>query len=136
MTDFEKDVKISDAKYFPCPPDYWKRLNNPLVIFGKYADDYSRCYNFNGINVIVSVGIYSGREWLHVSFSRKSRLPDYKDLQLVKRDFIGKDKKAVMVFPEEENYVSIAENCLHLWYSEENPLPEFSGVIKGLGKSI
>ena len=39
---------------------------------------------------------------------------------------IGNDKKAIMVFPEEENYVNIHPNCLHLWYSAENPIPEFS----------
>ena len=64
-------------------------------------------------------------------------MPTYADLQLVKSEFIGNDKKAIMVFPEEENYVNIHPNCLHLWYSAENPIPEFSegkGTIQNINK--
>ena len=56
----------------------------------------------------------------------KSRLPTYDEVARIKRDFIGDDKKAVFVLPEKKNHVNIHENCLHLFYSAENPLPEFS----------
>lgn len=96
------------------------------------CDDYADVYHYNGLNVIVSAEIKSdGLEWLHVSFSRTSRIPDYKDIQMVKRDFIGNDKKAIMVFPDEDHYVNNHPYCLHLWYSADNPLPEFSTMIGG-----
>lgn len=120
-------VKKKDASFFPNPQAIWRRLPHPMG-----CDEYASVYHYNGLNVIVSAEIKSdGLEWLHVSFSRTSRIPDYKDKQMVKRDFIGNDKKAIMVFPDEDHYVNNHPYCLHLWYSADNPLPEFSTMIGG-----
>ena len=120
-----KDIKIKEAVFFPQPQNFWKEL--PVDRLGKEAPEYMKAWEFNGLMVIASCGEYQDeKEWLHISFSRKSRIPSYKDMQRVKRDFIGEDKKAVFVLPEKENYVNIHKNCLHLFYSKENPLPEFS----------
>ncbi len=126
-------VKIADALFFPNPPSYWIESKlNIYNILSKDADQYIRSYDFNGLHVIVSSAKYQGAEWLHVSFSRKSRIPDYKDIQLVRKDFIGTDKKSIMVFPDEEHYVNIAKYCLHLWYSADNPIPDFDCEIGGV----
>lgn len=115
-----KDLKISETKFFPKPNAIFKEVKN-------FSNDYWKGWGFNGLLVVASAAIMQdGKEWLHISFSRKSKMPTYADLQLVKREFIGNDKKAIMVFPEEKNYVNIHPNCLHLWYSAENPIPEFS----------
>lgn len=115
-----KDLKISETKFFPKPNAIFKEVK-------KFSNDYWKGWGFNGLFVVASAAIMQdGKEWLHISFSRKSKMPTYADLQLVKREFIGNDKKAIMVFPKEENYVNIHPNCLHLWYSAENPIPEFS----------
>ena len=126
-----KDVKIADAKYFPKPQAIWKEI--PISkIFGFGAVDYLKAWSHNGMSVMASVGVYDDeKEWLHVSVSRKSRIPSYEDMVMVKRDFIGDDKKAISVLPEKEYHVNIAKNCLHLFYSADNPLPEFSNK-KGL----
>lgn len=130
-------IKISEAEFFPEVPNYWKETKvNIYNLLAPDASDYIRSYNFNGLYVIVSPTKYNGEEWLHVSFSRKSRIPDYKDIQLVRKDFIGTDKKSIMVFPSEEHYVNIAKYCLHLWYSKTNPIPDFDVEIAGLGRSI
>ena len=126
-------VKISEAQFFPKVPNYWKESKvNIYNILAKDADEYIRSYNFNGLYVVVSPAKYKGTEWLHVSFSRKSKIPDYKDIQLVRKDFIGTDKKSIMVFPEEEHYVNIAKHCLHLWYSADNPIPDFDVDLGGV----
>lgn len=118
-----EDIEISKAEYFPSPDENLWKLLPALPIMN--ADKYIKAWIYNGLQVMASVGTYNGVEWLHVSFSRKNRIPDYKDIQLVLKHFFG-NKKAVMVFPEEENYVNINKNCLHLFYSSKNPLPEFS----------
>jgi hypothetical protein len=126
-------VKISEAQFFPKLPNYWKQTKVSIYnIISKDADDYIRSYDFNGLHVIASPTKYNGMEWLHVSFSRKSRIPDYKDIQLVRKDFIGTDKKSIMVFPSEEHYVNFAKYCLHLWYSAENPIPDFDVDLGGM----
>ena len=121
-----KDIKITDAAYFPKPQAIYKEL--PLAnAMGTNAAEYMRAWEHNGLMIIASAGeYYDGREWLHVSVSRKSRVPSYDELIRIKRDFIGDDKKAVLVLPEKKNHVNIHDYCLHLFYSAENPLPEFS----------
>lgn len=127
-----ENVKISEAQFFPNIPNYWKQTRVSLYsLLSDKADDYIRAFDFNGIHVIISPMKYKGVEWLHVSFSRKSRIPDYKDIQLVRKDFIGTDKKSIMVFPDEAHYVNFAEYCLHLWYSADNPLPDFDVELGG-----
>ena len=126
-------VKIADAQFFPNPPSYWKECKTSIYnLLSDTADEYIKSYDFNGLHVIVSPAKYKGTEWLHVSFSRKSRIPDYKDIQLVRKDFIETDKKSIMVFPDEEHYVNIAKYCLHLWYSAENTIPDFDCEIGGV----
>lgn len=130
-------VSVKEAEFFPTVPSYWKESKLSIYsILTDDAEDYIKIYEFNGLRVIVSAMKYDGNEWLHVSFSRKSRIPDYKDIQLVRKDFIGTDKKSIMVFPDEEHYVNFATTCLHLWYSKTNPIPDFDIEIEGLGRMI
>ena len=122
-----KDIKIKDAAYFPKPQAIYKEL--PIAPeFGARAAEYMRAWAFNGLQIIATAAVMDdGREWLHVSVARRNRLPTYEEIARVKRDFIGDDKKAISVLPEKKYHVNIHENCLHLFYSAENPLPEFSG---------
>ena len=58
-------------------------------------------------------------------------MPTYDDISLVKKVFIGEDKKAIMIFPEKKYHVNIHSFCLHLWHClDGDGLPEFS---HGLG---
>ena len=106
-----RDIKITDAAYFPRPQAMYKEV--PMnKIMGTEAGEYD-----------------DGKEWLHVSVSRKSKLPTYEELTRIKRDFIGDDKKAVFVLPEKEKHINLHNYCLHLFYSAENPLPDFTAGI-------
>ena len=91
-------------------------------------------YRHNGLAVICSGEVKEdGKRWLHISISRSSRVPSYDDLCRVKRDFIGEESKAVMVFAPKSKHVNIHPYCLHLWSClDEDPLPEFSGLINGV----
>lgn len=53
--------------------------------------------------------------WLHVSVSRRSRMPDYDDLVLVKRMFIGPERRALMFFAKESEHFNFHKFCLHLF---------------------
>lgn len=85
-------------------------------------------YRFNGLVIIWSIDTeLDGKNWLHVSFSRKSRIPDYLDITRTKRDFIGDDRKAIMIFSEKENHVNLHPYCLHLWCClDGDGLPDFT----------
>jgi hypothetical protein len=104
-----------------------KVLNPAVKVIKEAADGYAY-QTLNGLIVIQSLSVEGdGNMWLHTSFSRKSRMPSYDDMAMVKRLFIGDDKKAIMVFPEKKHYVNIHKYCLHFFTPVyHDPLPEFS----------
>lgn len=116
-----ESVRIKDAFYFPNPGAQYKRVP-PLL---KGGDDYCGAWTWNGMSIIATAAKYNGVQWLHVSFARKSRMPTYDEMQMVKRDFIGDSRKAIFVLPPRKNYVNIHPNCLHLWCCENDSLPDF-----------
>lgn len=130
-------IKCSDASFFPNPPSYWTP-SNPLMyqLISSDYDSYIKAWTYKGIRVLASVSLYDGVEWLHISFSRQNRIPSYDEIQLVRDNFIGTDKKSIMVFPSEDHYVNIHKHCLHLWYSPSNPVPDFDIDLPTIGKSI
>lgn len=82
-----------------------------------------------GLRVIASIQTESdGNDWLHVSLSRRKRLPDWDDVKQVKDLFVGKERKAIQILPPESEYVNIHPNCLHLWCClDKDVLPDFRG---------
>lgn len=125
------DLEIEKAEYFPAPPSFWKEMKHDL-----FPSDFMRSWFHNGLYVIASVAMIDGREWLHVSFSRKSHAPSYEDIRMVRDHFIGEERKSVMVFPSKEHYVNIHSYCLHLWSSSDVGLPDFEVDIPGFGNAI
>lgn len=101
-------------------PDGWTVLQ-PFGDGNAYA-------HRSGLRVIVSTADYpDGREWMHVSVSRKDRLPSWDDLQFVKHVFVG-ERYAYQVFPPSDRHINIHEFCFHLWVplTDEPPLPDFT----------
>lgn len=81
----------------------------------------------NGLLVICTGAVEADdKRWVHVSMSRRSRLPSYDDMCLVKDQFIGRDKLALQLFVPAHQHVNIATNCLHLWHCMDgDPTPDF-----------
>ena len=81
-----------------------------------------------GLTVIQSVSTEEdGNYWLHTSFSRRARMPEYKDIKFIKKMFIGNNEKAIMIFPLEKEHVNIHNYCLHLWNClDGDSLPDFT----------
>lgn len=95
-------------------PDGW-------TILDRFGDGY-RCLHRAGLRVICSTAEYEGRDWLHVSLSRKDRLPNYEDMKHVK-DTFARMFWAAQLLPPPEQHVNIHEFCLHLWCPITGSLP-------------
>lgn len=125
----------SDGKEFVrgILPDSWMMINGA-------ADGASfAMLNQSGaviLTVIASQKIEADyKRWIHISVARDDRLPSWDDVKMVKDLFIGKDKKAIQILPEEDKYVNINPNCLHLFYClDDDGLPEFSGFREDVGE--
>ncbi len=107
-------------------PASWEEVESPIP--------FTKCFiKFNRLMVLVNEGKFDNELWRHVSLSYPNKIPKWKDLREVKDIFIGKDKKAIQVFPKESEYVNIHPYVLHLWANlERDPLPDFtmgSGMI-------
>lgn len=77
-----------------------------------------------GLKAGFTIEHHNGQDWLHVSVSRRSRLPSYDDLKKIKHDFIGDDRAAYQAFPKASEHVNLHEFCLHLWSPTEfDPFP-------------
>ena len=105
-------------------PPGWKLSDN---------HEYGASYRGpKGLVVLISVTEeMDSKDWLHVSLSHKNRLPTYEEMKQVKALFIGRDRKAIQVFPPEQQHVNVHKFCLHLWCClTDDPLPDFT---RGLG---
>ena len=117
--------EVEDSfRYEPDVPQFYKKaeplLNGRLPgRLGRFFDN-AVAYRFDGMYIVVTGEISAGKRWIHVSFSRQNRLPSYKDLQRIRRDFIGEDRQSIMIFPEKERYVNVMKNCLHLFCCLDN----------------
>lgn len=87
--------------------------------------------------VIASATIQDdGKPWIHVSLSHNERIPTWGELRTVKELFLG-DVHAYQVLPPKALYVNLKPNVLHLFSCMDGPqLPEFSGDVPGLGRSL
>ena len=100
-----------------CPAG-WTRLNQ----VGSDVEMFEIVHQ--GLRAGVSIELHGGQDWLHVSVSRRSRLPSYDDLKKIKRDFIGDDRAAYQAFPKASEHVNLHEFCLHLWCpTDHDPFP-------------
>jgi hypothetical protein len=68
-----------------------------------------------------------GKCWIHASIARTDRIPSYDELRKLKTEFIGRDRKAIMVLPAEAEHVNIHPNTLYLFCClDGDPLPDFT----------
>lgn len=80
-----------------------------------------------GVTVISSAHIERDQKlWLHVSASRRDRVPNYSEMCEVKRVFIGAGRMAIAIYPAEDEHFNLHPFCLHLWAPIGHaPLPDF-----------
>lgn len=115
---------------FPKPADLppgW-RLVNDRPIDGYHVVSADR------LSVICSGSVEAdGKRWLHVSYARPGRMPDYADTQRVRTLFLSADRYCCAIYPPKDRYVSLHRFCLHLWSCLDDwPLPELSGHLGGI----
>jgi hypothetical protein len=67
----------------------------------------------------------SGEGWDHVSISRKNRVPNWVEMDFVKRRFFLPEEVAFQLHVAEKDHINEHPHCLHLWrpLDREIPLP-------------
>lgn len=117
---FVKPVDV--GAYIPRVMPPWWHLDVQRTVDG---GEYFR--SKYGLAVLMGAEMFSdGSVWLHVSLSRRSRLPDWQDVREVKDVFVGDDRAAVQVLPSKAEYVNHNPHVLHMWSPVHgSQLPDF-----------
>lgn len=69
----------------------------------------------NGLAAIIDTLTIDGREWRHLSVSRRSRTPSHEDMMAAAEAFLDRDHVALSIYPRRSEWVNVHEFCLHLW---------------------
>ncbi len=81
------------------------------------------------LTVIVTIAKYNdGKWWIHVSYAHLDKIPRYEIGILVKKVFIGDDRRSISVLPSIDEHINLHSNCLHMFSildSNEDCLPDF-----------
>ena len=142
MTPLEQSIDYVDGRApYPHASDH-----RPLILSKgwriiEYAPDgFTAMNNTLGLAVILTLAIErDGKPWKHISASRRDcRIPDYLDMQEVRRQFVKAEEHAYMVFPPRDEYVNISAKTgvevLHLFIPiGHRPLPDFRVDREGNG---
>lgn len=110
----------------PLDPSEW--LPRVLPAGWRISDPHAPAFRrHDGLLVLASVAVEAdGKRWLHVSMSRATTLPSWKDYRAVKDLFVGRARKAIQVIPPEDEYINHAEFVLHMFSClDGDPLPDF-----------
>ena len=87
--------------------------------------------NGNGLFIVPSptdrrdmfIIVSDGDDWDHVSVSRKERIPNWLEMEHVKKLFFKDNETAVQFHVPVSDHINFAENCLHLWRSQRVEFP-------------
>lgn len=119
LTDADKERIIEHTlqirrKVLPAGWRVFQEMGNCTVYLG------------GSLRVFVEVELQERNAWIHLSVSRRDRIPSYMELCEVKALFIGPERKAIQVFPRQSEHYNFHPNCLHLWSPiDSDPLPDF-----------
>lgn len=110
---------MSDDLRFVSPaprlPKTWKR-GPDLNMDGQLVPTFQ---SEGGLRVIFTLEDHrDGKEpgrWLHLSVSRRSRLPSWDDLKACRNIFFGPEVEVIQVLAPESEWVNVHNWCLHLW---------------------
>jgi hypothetical protein len=113
---------------------YRQRDRRVLEMYGSVGDETCGVFNLPSprtgarLHCIAS----SGDGWDHVSISLPNRIPNWQEMELVKRTFFKDDETAMQLHVPLADHISKHPNCLHLWRPNDGreiprPPPEFVG---------
>lgn len=80
-----------------------------------------------GLVVIISCCVErDGKNWVHLSVSKRKQYPSWDEFSQVKDLFLGSESLAIQVLPPRSEWVNDHNYCLHLYQClDERPTPDF-----------
>lgn len=103
-------------------PPNWKIL--------RQSEDGAAYRNRTGLLVIISCCVEAdGKNWIHLSVSKRKQYPSWDEFVQVKELFLGRESLAIQVLPPRSEWVNDHNFCLHLYQClDERPTPDFRKI--------
>lgn len=113
---------------------HWKELDDFIFPPGsKNVAAKSWCHKLiPDFKVLKSFSLMEdGSRWIHISLSRKDRLPSWAEITKVKNEFLGEETEAYHIIPKASQHVNLHSYCMHLWSPIETNqvLPNLQNLI-------
>jgi hypothetical protein len=64
-----------------------------------------------------------GDGWEHISVSRTNRVPNWYEMEQIKRLFFKEDETAMQLHVPSKDHISVHPHCLHLWKPIDADIP-------------
>lgn len=80
---------------------------------------------------LLTVIASSGEEWEHVSVSRKTRCPNWPEMEHIKRLFFKDDETVMQLHVPVSDHINVHPYCLHLWRPLAAEIPRPPGWMVG-----
>ncbi len=98
------------------------------VLAGYLIEGYSNSYRlqFEGRKLLVIATPASDPDsegWDHVSVSLENRMPNWREMDHVKRLFFREDEWAMQLHAPPAKHINVNPNVLHLWRPTRQPIP-------------
>lgn len=74
----------------------------------------------------------SENDWDHVSVSRRSRTPNYPEMEFIRRKFFRDDECVMQLHVPIAEHINCHPYCLHLWRPQKQVIPQPPGRMVGL----
>ena len=65
--------------------------------------------------------------WDHVSVSRTSRVPNWPEMEFIKRKFFNDSETVMQLHLPPSEHINFHPNCLHLWRPQHESIPRPPG---------
>ena len=113
--------------------ELWQLPLLPGVIVHELDDDGGAFLTRSPIdNRVLRIIASNGLGWDHVSISRKDRVPNWEEMEFIKRLFFKDDEVAMQLHVPPADHINCHPNCLHLWRPHEEPIPLPPGWMVGV----
>lgn len=70
-------------------------------------------------------------EWDHVSVSRKSRVPNWPEMEFVRKKFFNDEETVMQLHVPVSDHINHHPFCLHLWRPQKETIPRPPGWMVG-----
>jgi hypothetical protein len=104
---------------------YRLRDRRVLKLYGGYGDGTCGAFELpcpsSGRKLLCIAS--SGDGWDHVSVSLSNRIPNWPEMEHVKRAFFRDDETAMQLHVPAKDHINVDRNCLHIWRPQRQEIP-------------